>query len=172
MSVQIRLPKTKLLAACLLLFSLFFVHQSCTKINTDVPAKLALTDAEVTQKFFALPANAPAAVRRAHAEKMKQTNAASEFVKTFVKNNGYPAWDKAIIQSRRRVTSASFAGSSASAEGGDTIVIIPVVQVDIAFVDGFVTATLNGSVNLDLYRGSDYSAYSFNNVADRQYQCR
>jgi uncharacterized membrane protein YgcG len=163
MSIQIRLPKTKFLVACLLLFSLFFLHQSCTKTNTDAPGKLVLTDAEATQKFFTLPANAPAAVKRT-AEKMRQTNAASEFVKTFIKNNGYPAWDKAIIQSRRRVTSASFAGSAASAEGGDTVVIIPVVQVDLAFVDGFVTATLNGSVNLDLYRGGDYSAYSFNNV--------
>jgi hypothetical protein len=158
------LPKTRLFMACLLLFSLFFVQQSCTKINTDAPAKLELTDVEVTQKFFKLPANAPAAVRRAADEMKRRNSQSSEFVKNFVKNNGYPAWDKAIIQSRHRVATASFAGSAANAEGGDTIVIIPVVQVDIAFVDGFVTATLNGAVNLDLYRGGDYSAYSFNNV--------
>jgi hypothetical protein len=145
--------------------ALFVVQQSCTKINTDVPDKLAFTDAEVTQKFFALPANASVAVRRAADEMKRRNSQSSEFVKNFVKNNGYPAWDKAIIQSRRRTATASFAGSSASAESGDTIVIIPVVQVDIAFVNGFVTATLNGAVNLDLYRGGDYSAYSFNNVA-------
>jgi hypothetical protein len=158
------LPEKRLLTACLLLFSFFFLHQSCTKINTDVPGKLVFTDAEVTQKFFTLPANAPVAVRRAADEMQRRNSQSSEYVKAFIKNNGYPAWDKAIIQSRRRVATPSFARNSASAEGGDTVVIIPVMQVDIAFVGSFVTATLNGSVNLDLYRGGDYSAYSFNNV--------
>jgi uncharacterized membrane protein YgcG len=163
--VKLKLTNSKatLLSVSLLLFSVLLMHQSCTKVDTRSGSKLALTDAEITQKFFALPANAPEAVRRT-AEKMKQVNVTSEFVKSFVKNNGYPVWDKALIQSKRRVASASSRGSSASAEDADTIVIIPVVQVDIAFVDGFITATLNDSVNLDLYRSGDYSAYSFNNV--------
>jgi uncharacterized membrane protein YgcG len=162
MKLNLRMCRTRSLFLFLLICACLITHQSCTKINTDIPGGPALTNAEVTQKFFALSANAPVAVRRT-AEEMKKKNVALEFVKAFIKNNGYPAWDKAIIQSRHRVTPTAFAGSSASAEGGDTIVIIPVVQINIAFVDGFVTATLNGSINLDLYRGGDYSAYSFNN---------
>jgi hypothetical protein len=163
MKANIRLHKTRLLTACLLLFSFFFLHQSCTKINTDVPGKFALTDAEVTQKFFNVPANAPFAVKRI-AESMKVKNIQSEFVKAFVTNNGYPAWNKVTVAVHSSPVANVFLTGGSNSTGADTIVTIPIVPADVAYVSGFVSAKLNGSVSLDLYRGSDYAIYSFNNV--------
>jgi hypothetical protein len=163
MSIQIRLPKTKFLAACLLLFSLFFIHQSCTKINTDVPAKPALTDAEVTQKFFALPANAPVAVRRAVAE-MEKKNKTSEFVNAFIRNNGYPLWDKATIAPGTGIITK--ADTSSATQEGDTLVVVPVLQDSSSVVKSFINITLNGEVSLAFYRGGDYSAYSYDDVPE------
>jgi hypothetical protein len=153
-------PKARLLTACLLLFSLFFVHQSCTKINTDVPRKLALTDAEVTQKFFNVPANAPLAAKRLSIE-LKRRNDSLEFVREFVKNNGYPVWAKAMLPVEHPVTNTSFSDNVAAE---DTVIIVPVVPQGQAVVGSFIKAFLSGNVNVSLYRGSDYSAYSFNNV--------
>ena len=152
-------PKVRLLFVYLLLFSFFIVQPSCTKIDNADLTNRALTDAEVTQKFFDLPANAPLAVKRAAAE-MKSKNAASEFVKAFVKNNGYPVWDKALIPAQP-LTSVSFSGN---VQVTDTVIIIPVVPQNAAFVSSFVRATLNGSARFEFFRGNDYAAYTFNDV--------
>jgi hypothetical protein len=155
--------KTRLFIACILLFSLFFVHQSCTKINTDVSGSPALTDAEITQKFFALPANAPLAVRRAAAE-MKKRNDANEYIVKFAKENGYPVWNKAIVSYNENAPVTNFSGASSNIAGAeDTTVILPLVPAGIQMVTGFVNATLSDSINLNLYRGGDYSRYTFEN---------
>jgi hypothetical protein len=160
MKVNIRLPKTRLLCCCLLLFSLFFIHQSCTKIDTAVPSGNAPADAEVTQRFFNVPANAPAAAKRL-ANELKRRNNSSEFVKNFVKNNGYPAWDKVLLPVEHPVAHASF---SVSASSEDTVIIVPVVPQGQEIVSSFIKAFINDNINISLYRGSDYAAYSFNSV--------
>ena len=160
MKVNIRLPKARLLLASLLLFSLFFIHQSCTKIDADSSGSHYMTDAEVTQKFFNVPANAPLAVKRA-AEEMKKRNAENEYIVKFAKENGYPVWDKAIISFNDN-TPASFTGSSSNITGDeDTTVVLPLVPAGMQKVTGFVTANENDSIRLDLYRGGDYSKYTF-----------
>jgi hypothetical protein len=158
------LPKAKFLVTCLLLFSLFFVHQSCTKINTDVPGKLALTDAEVTQRFFNMPANTPVAVRRAVDEMKKRNSQSTDFVKTFVKKNGYPLWDKATVAAGTGTATKS--NSSSAIQEGDTLVVIPVLQDSSSVVKSFINITLNGEVSLAFYRGGDYSVYSYDDVPE------
>jgi hypothetical protein len=156
-------PKTKLFITCLLLFSFFFIHQSCTKINTDVSVSPALTNAEITQKFFALPANAPFAVKRAAAE-MKKRNDDNEYIVKFAKENGYPIWSKAIVSYNENAPATNFSGTSSNIAGAeDTTVILPLVPAGIQMVTGFVNATLSDSINLNLYRGGDYSRYTFEN---------
>lgn len=158
------LPKARLLTACLLLFSLFFIHQSCTKINTDVSGKLVLTDAEVAQKFFNMPANAPVAIRRAVDEMKKRNSQSKEFVKAFVKKNGYPIWDKATVAAGTSITTKI--NSSSATQEGDTLVVVPVLQDSSNVVKSFINITLNGEVSLAFYRGSDYSAYSYDDVPE------
>jgi hypothetical protein len=157
------LPKTRLFIAGLLLFSLFFVHQSCTKIDTDAPAKLALTDAEVTQKFFALPANAPVAVRRAVDEMKKRNSQSTEFVKAFVRKNGYPLWDKVTVAVGTDIDTRA---TSSAMQEGDTLIVVPVLQDSSSVVKSFINITLNGEVSLAFYRGGDYSAYSYDDVPE------
>jgi hypothetical protein len=156
------LPKTRLLITCLLLFSLFFVPQSCTKINTDAPAKLAVTDAEVTQKFFTLPVNAPVAVRRA-AEEMQNRNSTAEFVAAFVKKNCYPLWDKVTVAVG---TGIDIRATSSAMQEGDTLIVVPVLQDSSSAVKSFINITLNGEVSLAFYRGGDYSVYSYDDVPE------
>jgi hypothetical protein len=158
---QIRnlMPPKRLLAACLLLFSTFFIHQSCTKLDTPAPSGKALADAEISQRFFNVPANAPLAVRRA-SNAMKERNNASEYVKAFAGTNGYPVWDKAFFPAQEAATAPSFGNDV----GADTIVIIPVLAQGSTVVMSFVRARLDGAVSLDYFRCADYSAYSFDEV--------
>jgi hypothetical protein len=163
MKTQIRLPKARLLTASLLLFSFFIIHQSCTKADTLASTGHGLTDAAVTQKFFALPANASLAVKRAAAE-MQKRNATSEFVAAFVKKNGYPLWDKATVVAGTGI--ATKANSSSATQEGDTLVVVPVLQDSSSTVKSFINITLSGEVSLAFYRGGDYSVYSYDDVPE------
>lgn len=118
-----------------------------------------MTDEEVTQKFFNIPTNVPLAVKKAAAE-MKKRNDANEYIVKFAKENGYPVWDKALISYNENIR-ASFTGSSSYIGEGDTTVILPLVPEGLDKVTGFVTATESDSIRLDLYRGGDYSKYTF-----------
>jgi hypothetical protein len=163
MKLNLKIPKAKSFFGFLLICSFLIVHQSCTKINTDASAKLAFTDAEVTQKFFALPANASLAVKRAAAE-MQKRNATSEFVAAFVKKNGYPLWDKATVVAGTGI--ATKANSSSATQEGDTLVVVPVLQDSSSTVKSFINITLSGEVSLAFYRGGDYSVYSYDDVPE------
>jgi hypothetical protein len=154
-------PKKRLLVAGLLFFSLFFIHQSCTKIDTPATPGKALADVEITQRFFNVPANAPLAVRRT-ADAMMERNAASPYAVAFAGSNGYPAWDKAFIPAQQGAPVAAFGGTNL--EGADTIVVIPIVADGNIVVLSFIRAKLDGGVSLEYLRCADYNAYSFNNV--------
>lgn len=122
-----------------------------------------MTNEDISKKFFNVPANVSAAVRLS-ADAMKYRNSKSEFVKAFIKNNGFPVWDKAIVTVHQMPsTSASFTGS-ANLNSRDSIIIIPIVPEGARYVSGFVTVKLNIDTTINFYRGADYSSYSLNDV--------
>jgi hypothetical protein len=149
----------KLLLLLALTSTIFYF--GCTKIDTT-PNNIEIVNFNnaATEKFFSLPQNASTAMLRVAAE-MKNRNLKEEFVTTFVKNNGYPIWDK-VIENKTEL--ANNFNSFTSVVGADTIFILPIVPSGANYVSSFIYAKLNGTVTLDLYRGGDYSLYSFNNV--------
>jgi hypothetical protein len=68
MKANIRLPKTRLLTACLLFFSLFLFINRVQKLIPMHPPNLRLQMQRLRKSFLLLPANASLAVKRAAAE--------------------------------------------------------------------------------------------------------
>jgi hypothetical protein len=159
MKAHIRLPKTRLLVVCLLLFSLFFVHQSCTKIDT----KSSSSSTNVTEKFFSLPPATLPIVKRV-AKKLEEQNSITEFIKDFAKNKGFAFWDKAQVTIKTKKGHENF--SSSIIESSDTIIIIPVVLENTNLVNGFLQATLHDSINVQFHRRSSYEVYPFGHTQD------
>lgn len=151
-----------LLPVTTVVFLLFcFGYPSCTKLDTGA-GRLQYDDAAVMQKFLAIPVNAPTALARVSKE-LTVRDGKEAFIVRFARQNGFPVWNKVKLQFPAprftRVDSIVY-----NAAAGDTVVIIPFVLQDSNTVSGFITAKLNGTVQLNWYRASDYNLYSFNNV--------
>ncbi len=61
-------------------------------------------------------------------------------------------------------TIPSRSNSFTTTVAGDTIVTLPLLATDSNYINGFIEIRLNGNVYMNLYRGGDYSIYSFNAV--------
>lgn len=143
------------------------MQQSCTKIDTsDLKGNIGqFSNAEITQQFFNVPANAPSAIKRIVKE-MKLRNTQNEFIPLFVKRYGYPVWDKPLIStgSNNAGTTQAFRNTATNSMGeddSDTLVVLPLSIENSSYVNSFVTARLDSSIVLNLYRGSDYSTYTY-----------
>lgn len=134
---------------------------SCKKGLQD---KQAQTTAELTTKFFNIPANAkPEAVRIW--KDLKKQNEISNYVKQIIDRGCFPGWDKAIIHVRN--TNALARDSAGNVN--DTIVQIPMLNESGTQVDGFLQAKLNGEIFGNSYFAEDYKEYfpsSSNNYID------
>ena len=152
MKANIRLPKTRLLTANLLLFLFFFIHQSCTKLDTG-SNRLSQTPAE---KFFTIPAGTNPQIRSV-IDNLKKQNSLTGFINTLAQQEGYAVWDKAII---KRI--ANRTGGLLTAE--DSVAYIPLVLENTAHVNSFLYVRLNGNMQIRLMRGRDYSMHGFDST--------
>lgn len=162
----------RLVVIAALFLSSFFIQQSCRKLDISEHngSPSTMTDGEIYQRFFNVPANAPDAVKHM-ADQMKAQNAANEYISKFAKDNGFPVWDKAIVSTAKKLPTGSQQrnGEGNSVDGeeeGATTITLPIVPWGEEFVTGFVEGKITDTVLLALYRGGDYSMYSFDDVPD------
>ncbi|MBS1509939.1 MAG: hypothetical protein JST86_03810 [Bacteroidetes bacterium] len=89
------------------------------------------------------------------AANLKQQHSTKEFIEDFVKKEGFPVWNKALITS-----GGSGNGSVIAAKGSTTTtvtVIIPLVEEGANYVHGYLCAKETGDlVDVQLHRNSDY----------------
>jgi hypothetical protein len=137
----------------LLLIGIVVLILSCTKIDT----KGFETDF-LKKDFFKIEANVNPLVIRV-LENIKIRNLNTEFVTKFASDNGYPVWDKAILQIVPRTQNNSNSFASGAVGTTDTVVFIPIVLSDANAVNGFIQATCNGSINLKYKLAQNYKAY-------------
>jgi uncharacterized membrane protein YgcG len=116
------------------------------------------------EKFFKAPANADPAILRA-IQSMKEKNLEHPYVVEFIKQHGYPVWDKAEVKVHSNTLRE---GQSSSAENpGDTLIVIPTVLSFEQFVESVLNIRMNGEVFFKLFDGDDYSKYGFNRNPER-----
>ncbi len=116
----------------------------------------------VTEKFFDIPASAPAIVKRVAAELQRQNNITG-FIPGFIKQNGYTVWDKArvgLAKNKSQGQTNNFGGNGTR----DSIVILPFVHENGDEVSSFIVSRVNDSTKLNLYRASDYDRYRYGDV--------
>src|SRR5882762_967306 len=78
-----------------ILIFLFLSQQSCKKIDSQPPVT-AQSPIDPAIKFFNLPVNVNPSVKKV-ADKIKTQNEQKHFLNQFVKMQGYPLWDNAVI---------------------------------------------------------------------------
>jgi hypothetical protein len=147
----------KVLLSITLLTTILFY--ACTKIDTrQNEVEIADNKNEVTNRFFETPASTSTTILKIVNE-IKNRNAKNEFVTNFAENNGYPVWDKAILKTKKRESgNTSFANTVGI---NDTFALIPFVLLDSNFVNGYIFANINDSINLSYSLAKDYKAYPF-----------
>jgi hypothetical protein len=133
---------------------LFFVN-GCRKTDLSLPRK---SDVSIEEQFFEKSAVSIPQVRRV-AETFSQRNRETILIGPFLKKYGQPLWDKGftVIQGLRKA-------SRNTTEDTDTVVIIPVVQPNIAEVQTYIEAHLSDTVQLNIHTGSEYRNLRFSNA--------
>ncbi|HAI84920.1 MAG TPA: hypothetical protein DCL43_14750, partial [Chitinophagaceae bacterium] len=119
-------------------------------------------DTNVAERFLTLPKNAGSEILRI-AERLRVLNTRNGFLSMIGKKDGMPVWDRAINTTKKAITSTIKArGSSIN----DTIIFIPLVLENTQYVNAFILAKLNDSIQLNLYRSSDYVNHEFGTLQD------
>ena len=146
-----KLIPSKLTVVATIVFFLFLiiVQQSCKKTQNAF-ANEPIQDTAVG--FFKLSPGTGSPVQKV-ARALQQQNNTKEFITAFAKNEGFAIWDKALVS------------VSKTADTADTTVILPLVKKDSQYVQGFIYAKLKGTVNLYLYRNSDYRGLPYKSAA-------
>lgn len=157
----------------LLLFSFVsiftFSIQSCKKLqNEQISNELLLQDVKhpLTDKFFELPANAPAHLAKI-AAKIRRDNERLGVVNRIINELGMPLWAKAINSNSSVSTEPLSADNPSAVTGADTIhTIIPIVAQNRNEVNAVLACRVFGdSVTVNLIDERNYKAYSFNNTS-------
>ncbi len=156
--------KVKFLGVLILVLFFMILFQACkkTSIKEDISSEISNRQ-NVVEKFLKLPLNAEPSLFRI-ATKMKNLNDQYEYIAKFAKENGFPIWDKAFMSNRSNNRGGVSSFGAGIVGVVDTLIIIPLVNQDSTYVNGFISAKLNANVELSFYRGGDYSIYSFDNV--------
>lgn len=144
--------KTPLLA--LMAGLLFF---TCRKMERPL---LERTSADIA-RFFELPTGTHPAVGRI-AQKLQALHQKTGLVNQLIAQTGYALWDKALLELHNNREGRN----TATVVSTDTIVYIPLALPNTQFVNAFIYARLGDSVQMRLYRGSDYNQYGFGNLQD------
>ena len=165
-------PKKLICKKLNLLFSLLLlsviIFSSCQK--TELTSNhITPSQSEIANKFFMLPVGTDPLVKHVVTEIAKRNNS-KEFVSGFASKNGYPVWDKVQTVMVKRGSDITKNGQSNSLSNSlpvDTLLYIPVVLLNANTINGYILATINDSVHLNLYRAQDYKAYPYSETAGR-----
>lgn len=135
-----------------ILFIGIVVFNSCRK---DVFTKVH--DFVDESNFFLLPSTADPMMKRVASELKLQKEKNPKLIKTIIKRNGYPVWDRAQISKQRFM-------QRSMAPGEDTIVYIPLAVQGEDKVTAFFLATINNYVELQLYNKFEYEQFEFDTL--------
>lgn len=150
--------------ASVLIFSFLFLlmnvlQQSCKKVDDQLKQSTTLTAIDPTIKFFNLSATVTPSVKKI-AEKIKLQNEQTHFVAEFVKTQGNPIWDKAVITTMQARNSGR-TSSTTTTSNNEEFVLIPLALQDSNQVHGAIWCKVNGdSVAFKLLDGSKYNWYN------------
>ncbi len=143
----------------LLFFMSLFVmtYNSCRKIDSKNSPDIENIDESA---FFKMPDNSYPILHRI-ANEIKSQNSKYHFLTDVIKNEGIPIWSKAkVLVDPNNVSKRSTTSSN------DSIVLIPLSLPNKEWVTSFLACKVNDSVSVNLYRGSDYKNYGYQNNTD------
>jgi hypothetical protein len=135
----------------LLSLALTILNFNCRKIDISQSS-----DADKEAKFFQLPNNANISLQRV-VDELKRQNKLTGFIGKLATNYGYPVWNKATIELRKKGTLAARGQDEGS--NNDTTITIPLVLENTEYVDAAIVAHLTNNVAIFLYKGADYKEY-------------
>jgi hypothetical protein len=116
-----------------------------------------VSSAEINSKFFTIPSGTnPVVARLADNIKAKST---PEYITQIALKNGYPVWNKAIIQIQKK-NSSSHRGNNLGEEG-DTTVILPFIRPENLYVDAYLIAQISDTISMYFYDSKTYADYGF-----------
>ena len=160
--------KQVFLSFSVILIFLFLSQQSCKKIDSQPTSTVTRPVVDPAIKFFNLPANVNPSVKKV-ADKIKMQNDQKHFLNQFVKKQGYPLWDKAVIttvpvtnvSSSQHNFGSSTNTSSSAGSGTEDLVFVPLALQDSNQVHGALYCKVNGdSVSIRLIDGTKYNWYT------------
>lgn len=150
------IKKTALLLKSVSFFLLFYclIFFSCTKLDVEKsPGNTAAIN--YSQKFFDVPVGAPTFILQM-VNKMKKLNDSTRFVNNFVKQNGFPAWNKFILPK----TDFNLTNRENSFTAGDSLFIVPIIEENANFVSSFIISYTSNPEKFELIKGKHYIYYS------------
>jgi hypothetical protein len=154
-----KLRERKLCNKWLLTFIAFIFFYSCTKIEIQSNSNSS-ESLQISKDFFIAPPNTDPLVLRVLNE-IKSRNNKNEFVTRFAEENGFPIWNKSILRHKTKTNINTSFSSSNVGGSTDTIIYIPLVLQNGTATNGFITAVINDSMNLNYCLSQDYKNYQF-----------
>ena len=135
------------------LLTLVICLNGCKKLTSSSELQ-----ASNTERFFSFKSKTDPIVIRIISHLQKQ-NEASNFVENLAIKQGFPVWDKAIVNFSNKNSSVLAKGNESNTNQFDTIVQIPLVDIGNNMVTSFIQAKVNGTITEELYCASDYKDY-------------
>lgn len=129
---------------------LFAILSSCRKNNFDQK----LNSLEL-RSFFINTEQLSPSVKRVH-DYLELMNKESPFVNDFVKNFGYPLWQKSVVPERTAKRQPD------GLVGEDTLVVIPIEISNQRLITKFIVANINNEITMKLFQGADFNKYDNN----------
>lgn len=128
---------------------------SCNKIDSK---SFSPPERNLEKEFFKAPQSTDATVLRIIA-KIKEQNKKFHFVDNFVLTEGFAKWEKAIIYNDKLNLNNR---ENFDETINDTIVFIPIIPDQAAFVKDLLSVIVNGdSINIRLLKSEDYKYYGY-----------
>ncbi len=113
----------------------------------------------ITQKFFTIPSKTDPSILKVINE-IKKRNNNKEFITAFVKQHGYPVWNKVLIGKNIK---PRYENSFTNAVNDSSIIAyIPYVLEDSTKINGYIVANISDSITLGYRQANEYVNHSFN----------
>jgi len=121
----------------------------------------------ITQKFFTIPSKTDPSILKIISEINKRNNN-KEFITAFVKQHGYPVWNKVLIGKNIK---PRYENSFTNAVNDSSLIAyIPYVLEDSTKINGYIVASISDSITLGYRQANEYVNHSFdapvNGVSD------
>lgn len=130
----------------------------CKKIDNN---QNGFSNQTKVESFFKRSTNLPYAVQKI-ALLLKEKESKFHFIEKFVKYQGLPLWQNAIINLKPIHTSETSFSQSSNVNNNDTIVKIPIQLQGAQVIHGYLLCTISSdSVSIAVIDGRTYSEYGF-----------